>query len=150
MLRWRGRRLPSLPVADGRKPRETVARVPAPKVRLELTLDKPWQPRALGTPVRLGEEGREVRLAGSVEHRVPAALVGGARWDILWPRSPGRAGVVPRGRRTRIGWKAVGLESRWDQTRRRAACPKGYIMVTRGTAPTDRRGRLRPREAARA
>jgi hypothetical protein len=62
----------------GDRPRLTVAD-PTPKVRLELTLDEPRQPRALGIPTRLGEEGREVRLDGPVERCVLglAALVGG-------------------------------------------------------------------------
>jgi hypothetical protein len=49
-------------------------------------------------------------------------------------RPLGRAGVVPRGRRTRNGWKAAGLESRGGRTRRRAACSNGYAVVTRGAA----------------
>jgi hypothetical protein len=61
------------------KPREAVARDPTPKVRLELPLDEPRQPRVLGIPARLGEEGREVRLDGPVERGLLglAALVGG-------------------------------------------------------------------------
>jgi hypothetical protein len=60
------------------KPREAMAKDPAAEVCFELPLHEPRQPRALGIPGRLGEEGREVRLDSPVEHRVLglAALVG--------------------------------------------------------------------------
>jgi hypothetical protein len=96
------------------KLREAVARDPTPKAGLELTLDEPWQPSALNIPDRLGEKGREVRLDGPVEQPVLglASLVDGraAGHDAgtVSGESRDRAG----GRRTRIGWKAMGLESR--------------------------------------
>jgi hypothetical protein len=60
-------------------PGETMSQDPAPKVGLELALHEDGQPRALGVPGRVGEEGLEVGLNSPVEHRVRglAGLIGG-------------------------------------------------------------------------
>jgi hypothetical protein len=76
---------------------------------------------------RLGQ----LRTARSVRARGAGR---GARRGMTRAWSPGRAGPVPMGRRARIRWKAAGLGSCWARRRRRAACPSGYAVVTRGAA----------------